>query len=128
MYVHSQPLRIGTVELVNDTDSQSENKPARRSLSEPKETKIKSAVTLCGYRARFEACFVDLYRMPWETQFSTVLLKTSRKHQDIACFLSILIRLLYLGPFPNWLLSSHRSVEQFQCCISCTCDKTSNWV
>ena len=64
MYVHSQPLRIGTVELVDDTDSQSENKPAWRSLNEPKETKIKSAVTLRGYRARFEACFVDLYRMP----------------------------------------------------------------
>ena len=47
-YVHSQPLSIGTVELVDDSDSQSENKPVRRSPNEPKETKIKPAVTLCG--------------------------------------------------------------------------------
>ena len=29
-YVHSQPLSIGTVELVDNSDSQSENKPERR--------------------------------------------------------------------------------------------------
>jgi len=35
-YVHSQPLSIGTVELVDDSNSQSENKPARRSPNEPR--------------------------------------------------------------------------------------------
>jgi len=38
-YVHSPPLSIRTVELVDDSDSQSENKPERRSPNEPKETK-----------------------------------------------------------------------------------------
>ena len=36
-YVHSQPLNIGTVELVDDSDSQSENKPAQRSPNEPRD-------------------------------------------------------------------------------------------
>ena len=36
-YVHSQPLSIGTFELVDDSDSQSENKPARRSPNEPRD-------------------------------------------------------------------------------------------
>ena len=31
MCIDSQPLSIGTVELVDDSDSQSENRPARRS-------------------------------------------------------------------------------------------------
>ena len=35
--MHSQPLSIGTVELVDDSDSQSENKPARRSPNEPRD-------------------------------------------------------------------------------------------
>ena len=35
--VHSQPLSIGTVELVDDSGSQSENKPAWRSPSEPRD-------------------------------------------------------------------------------------------
>ena len=36
-YVHSQPLSIGTVELVDDSNSQSENKPAQRSSNEPRD-------------------------------------------------------------------------------------------
>jgi len=35
-YVHSQPLSIGTVELVDDSNSQSENKPAQRSPNKPR--------------------------------------------------------------------------------------------
>ena len=38
MCINSQPLSIGTVELVDDSDSQSENKPARRSPNEPRRT------------------------------------------------------------------------------------------
>jgi len=47
-YVHSQPLSIGTVELVDDGDSQSENKPVQGSPNNPKEMKTKPAVMLCG--------------------------------------------------------------------------------
>jgi len=45
--VHSQPLGIGTVELVDDSDSQSENKPAWRSPKEPRHEN-QTAVTFCG--------------------------------------------------------------------------------
>ena len=37
----------------------------------------------------------------------------SRKHHDIACSLSIIIKLLHLGPFPDWLSLSHRSVLSY---------------
>ena len=46
-YVHSQQLSIGTVERVNDSDSQSENNTVWRTPNEPKEMKIKLA-KLCG--------------------------------------------------------------------------------
>ena len=62
MYVHSQQLSIAITEWVDDSDSQSENK-LRGKPNEPKDTKIKP-VTLCahgGYKASFEASFVDLF-------------------------------------------------------------------
>ena len=58
----SQLLSIVIIEWVNDSDSQSENKPAQRSPNEPKEMKI-ILVMLCAhssYKDSFEACFVDL--------------------------------------------------------------------
>ena len=63
-YVHSQPLSIAIIEWVDDSNSQSKNKPAQRS----QETKIKP-VMLCAhgsYKANFETCFMDLET---ETQF-----------------------------------------------------------
>ena len=65
---------------------QFENKPALRSPNDPKWTKIK-LVTPCahsGYKASFEACFVDLGHLE-KQNFSSALLKNSREHHDIAC-------------------------------------------
>ena len=44
----SQLLSIVILEWVDNSDSQSKNKPAQRSPNEPEETKIKP-VTLCTY-------------------------------------------------------------------------------
>ena len=58
----SQALSIIIIEWVDDSDSQSENKPVQRSHNEPKEMKTKP-VMLCAhgsYKGSFEACFVDL--------------------------------------------------------------------
>ena len=63
--MHSQPLSIGTVELVDDSDSQFENKPARRSPNEPKETKIKPAVMPCGRSVLTVAAELALRLVSW---------------------------------------------------------------
>ena len=68
-------------------DSQSKNKPARRSHNKPKGTKIK-LVTLCahgGYNASFEACFVGL-RCLEKHNFSSAQMENSREHHGIAWF------------------------------------------
>ena len=78
--MHSQPLSIAITEWVDDSDSQSENKPHRRGSM-----KIK-LVMLCahsGYEASFEACFVDLGCLEKHI-FSSALLENSRKHHGIA--------------------------------------------
>ena len=109
-YVDSQLLSIVIIEWVDNSDSQSDNKPVQRSPNEPEETKIKP-VTLCahgGYKANFEACFVDLGCLE-KHNFSTVLLENSRKHGK-RDFPSILIRLLHFGSFPDWGV-----VVQWQC-------------
>ena len=41
LYVHCQLLSIAITEWVDDSNSQSENKPHRKSLNEPQNTKIK---------------------------------------------------------------------------------------
>ena len=85
--MHSQPLSVAIIEWVDDIDSQSENKPARRSPNKPKGTKIK-LVTLCahgGYKATFEACFVGLGCLE-KHNFSSALLENSREHHGIAWF------------------------------------------
>ena len=53
-----------------------------------------------------------------------LLCREKHRHHDIACSLSILIKLLDLAPFPDWLSSSHGSVKRFQSRIICSCDKT----
>ena len=72
---------------VDDSDNQSMNKPVQRSPNKPKETKIKP-VMLCaysGYKASFEACFVDLEYLE-EHNVSKTLFEYSRKHHSIAWF------------------------------------------
>ena len=111
--------------MVDDSDSQSENKPMRRSPNEPEETKI-NPVTLCAhgsYKASFEACFVDLGCLEKHT-FSKVLLETAETITAQCGSPSILIRLLHLGSFPDWLSLSHGSVERFQSRSICSYDET----
>ena len=84
-YVDSQPLSIVIIEWVDDSNSQSENKPVWRSPNEPKEMKIEP-VMLCaygGYKPSFEACFMDLGCLEKHI-FATALLENSRKHHSIA--------------------------------------------
>ena len=83
----SQLLSIGTTEWVDDSDTQSKNKPVRRSPNQPKEAKTKAVTPYAhgGYKASFEACFVDLGCLE-KHNFSTTLLENSRQHHGVAWF------------------------------------------
>ena len=112
-YVDSQPLSIVKIEWIDNSDSQSENKPVQRSPNEHKEMKIKPVI-LCahGSYASFEACFMDLGRLEKHT-FSTALLENSRNHHGRARHKASPLRpVSRLGVvIPR---SSHGSVEQLQ--------------
>ena len=87
---------------VDDSDSQSKNKPVQRSPNKPKDTKIKP-VMLCaysGYKASFEACFVDLEYLE-EHNVSKTLFEYSRKHYSIAWFYVNSHKVLHLDLFPD---------------------------
>jgi len=58
-YVHSQPLNIAITGWVDDSNSQSENKPAR---IKPNETKIKT-VTLCAHARWLQIYSFEVYFM-----------------------------------------------------------------
>ena len=61
-YVHSEPLSIETTELIDNSDSQSETSQRKEAPTSPKRTKTKPVTPHArgGYKASFEACFVDL--------------------------------------------------------------------
>ena len=48
MYVHSQPLSIGTTEWVDDSDSQSKNKPVQRNHNKAKEDENQTSNAPCS--------------------------------------------------------------------------------
>ena len=95
----------------------------------PKRT-ITKPVALCahgGYKASFEACLVDLGGLE-KHNFQQRCWKTAESVTAWRGFPSILTRLLHSGPFSDWLLSSHCSVELFQARVqtrnSCSYYKT----
>ena len=99
LYVHSQLLSIGTTEWVDDSDSQSKSKSVWRSPNQPKGTKTKPVTPYAhgGYKASFEACFVDLGCLA-KHNFSTTLLENSKKHHSIAWFFMNSHKASPLGP------------------------------
>ena len=109
--MYSQLLSIAITEWVDDSDSQSENKLARKSPSEPKETKIRLSAH-SGYRANFEACFMSIGCLE-KHNFSTALLENSRNHDGMGWFsvnshkappLGPVSGLAVIVPLQNWLL------------------------
>ena len=94
--MHSQLLSIGTTEWADNSDSQFKNKPVQRN---PKETKTKPVTPHAhgGYKASFEACFVDLGWLE-KHNFSTTLLENSRKHHGVAWFFVNSHKASPLGP------------------------------
>ena len=118
--MHSQPLSIAITEWVDDSDSQSENKPCGKPQQAQRDEN-QAGNTLCdGYEASFEACFVDLGCLE-KHNFSTALLENSRKHHGIAVNSH---KALPRGPVSGLTVVGHRSVERFQSCYICSYDKT----
>ena len=94
----------------------------------PKRT-ITKPVAICahsGYKAGFEACLMDLGCLE-KHNFQQHCWKTAESVTAWRGSPSILTRLLHLGPFSDWLLSSHRSVGRFQTRNSCSYDKTDGY-
>ena len=89
--------------MIDNSNSQSETSKCEIS---PNRTRTKPVTSHVhdGYKASFEACFLDL----------GCLENTMFHFKNAGGSPSILIRLLHSDLFPDWLLSSYRSVEQFQ--------------